>query len=339
MTLYGENRVRFRRGPSSFRLFVVSAASHLLGFELASLFVAGVIRLIAPGYASFPPSIYAPFLDDPLRAPWAAQLPSSAPTALVTSLASLVFAFIVVWLWPLRQSLAGRFFSLALGLDLVIVGALANAFQPPVFSLGGRNFLISPLAWAVLTGAIAVWEILLLERRTIEILAGLYEMDLPSERLIRWMLRIPLAFGIGAAGGWLTGYHAATFAFAVAAVVTLLENASRVPRLRFEQFAGSELREAAAVLPLLAVALVAAAIFAFGLPAVEGHWPLPPRRALVWSEAGPDLRLLSRIPRPAGATGGPHEGEETRIEIRWSKQPERPAKTPGNNPPPPEPNR
>lgn len=324
MTIYGENEFQFRPAPSALALFSASSALLLLCAEVANALSGALYLLIARVAGLVAPMAWtAPFLASP-RLPYFASPPLGPIYLLAAPIVFVVSAIIavgLVHLWPTDQRLSIRLFMHAMALSLVLAGCLAPAFEKGAFDGLTQYGPVPPVVWMLLFVVLGAWLALHIERQTVVLLGNVFGMTMPLQRIRRWALRIPFPFLLLAAISLLGGFRAGAYASAVVVAATLLENISRRPREHYELVLHPEMREAAATLPIVGAIVIAAAIFAFGFPALDGH-----SRAAVFSMKGVTfenarevrerhplkLDLIKTRDKREGAT-------DSEIYIRWSK--------------------
>lgn len=325
MTIYGENEFQFRPRPSAPAIVSASTALLLICAELANALVGALYLLLARAAGLQSPVVWtAPFFAT-ARLPFFNSPPLGSLYYLGTPIvfcASALIAFGLVHLWPTDQRLSVRMFMHSLALGLVFAGCLAPSFEKGAFNGMIEYAPVPPFVWTILFAIVGGWLALHIERQSIVLFGNLFSVTTPSQRVHRWALRIPAAFVILAAISFLGGFRAGAWAAGVVVAATLLENISRRPREKFELVQHPEMREAAVTLPIVAAVIIAAAIFAFGFPALDGN-----SRAAVFSMNGVTLENVSEVRqnhplkvdllRAGEKREGAPAGQE--IDIHWSK--------------------
>jgi len=248
-----------------------------------------------------------------------ALTPLNLPLPLLLSSLLLAVTLTLFYFAPIERSLATR-----LGFDTAMLAAIATAVLPQAIEL------ILPLtmqtglaagvpALALILIATCLFFVSRIERRMVETLQNLFTVETPMERARLWLLRLPAPFLALLALALANKAFTFASAFAAALVVTLLENLSHRPRDRYEEILRPQMREAAATLPIFAIAALALSVWMFGGQAVS----IKPR-ALVMKGDRTRLEPVSRldVAKPRSATVKPGKPEEEKkIEIKWSKRP------------------
>lgn len=304
-------------------LLVIGAALTAVLISLTDLAFARAAGLNAPLYHHAPIGWPAPLpiLAAPPLAPLYTWL---MPTVIAGSLS---IAFLLVWFWPTEQRFDTRLFIHALAFDLVIWGALAPAFVFRSFERLTLYSGIPAVAWSLVALAAGAWTVVLIQRKLTDLLMNVFPMWTPGQRLMRWMIMIPLPFGLFAAACWINDYRPGVWASAAALAASLLETLSRRPKERHEEIRNPEMREAAFTLPLVAAGVVALTLFAFGLP----HRGT--QRAVVLDDGSVKRVRLSAL-RPLLRFDALRSDirkdqiEPPELDIRWSKERRKPAVKP-----------
>lgn len=326
MTIYGEFDAQFRKKPAVWRTLLVAFSSAMIGTVLVSLLMALAIGALGRTRETFssalvlfaPPVPVSSLLFDAA----VSTLPSFPIGAAV---ASLLIAFGLVFFWPANPNLATQLFLAEVALAFLAFGALFTAAESILIR---RSYLREPRQVALEAGiaVIAVLFTVAAERKIIAVLANLVAMASPSRRLLLWLIRIGLPFGLLGAAGWWVGSHATAIGAGIVVAITFLENLVRRPSARFVQLRDVQMNEAAAALPLLAILLVAGTLW------ISDSWNGTPDRAVVWtggSEFGfatlDEARRISGLSRPAP--------RESVIRMEWSGQsPEADSESPAEEP-------
>jgi hypothetical protein len=181
----------------------------------------------------------------------------------------------------------------------------------------------SPPMWMIGFGAVAVLIVALAERRTLSLLANLYQLKTPGERLTSWMLRVPIGLTLIAMLCLANNYLEGVYATAAALLVSFLVALTTTPRYQYERLGSPMMREAAIVLPIIALLLAALMSFLFGVQAAG----IRPRAAVISLDRGFVLEPL-RLVQPSGPINSPYatpaaspspSPEEKKIEMKWSR--------------------
>lgn len=274
MTIYGTFDDQFRQRPSLWRLAVVAGSLLLLCSALVSLligvtigFTSGQTRFHRGEILDAPPIFLPGVLFDAAEAtfPW-------FPEAVAGG--ALLLAVLALWLWPTNQSLTAQLFQYAFGLDLAIFAILSPAITSALAKKPAPDklMLIAP------EGAAAIIAVILLiraESKLTTTLRNVLPVEYPSNRLGYWAIRFLPAMALIAGAAWFDGATGTLAAIGAATVLTAFHNLARTPRQRFEQLRHVQMREAAAVLPILTLILLAALWWGWG-------GPMRTRRTLVW---------------------------------------------------------
>jgi hypothetical protein len=235
MAVYGDFDGRFRPRPALWRLAIVSFAQFAIALLITNLLVSlAEMGLLA--YTARPARwiIHA--------TAWSTLPRLADPEPQIT--AAVAFGFVilgalVLTLWPTRNTLARRLF-------VSIFAQAVSVFGATAFALRHESLLGLAVALA------ALWLCARAELRAIGVLASVTNLDRPLPRLKYWFVRIVPAMAALACvplkrNWWLAGGLT---------LVTLLMNTSKRPA-RFEVVEEPELREAAATLSIVAVAVLA----------------------------------------------------------------------------------
>lgn len=307
MGIYGEFDERFRPRPAWWRLLLTGLGQLVIAvwitnaavsaIDMALLRTADVERIWiadATPWSTLRTQIVRqtnPASDFAIRASRA-----HLDVALWVGAAFLALCVLLLFVWPGRQSLASRLFRATFVQALAAFGAAA--FVPRGAWLESDvRFLVLP------AGAVVVC--LIAEFLALRVYANVADLSGPGARIGFWALRMLPGCALLAVACWLSAYRTGAACAAGLAAVTLVACIVRRPPNRWERLAEPDLRNAAAALPLLAAVLVAASVWAYGLPAsrtvvVQNNRP----RILGWEAAADRLQ---------GAYDPP------RIDIRWSR--------------------
>ncbi|HEY0591776.1 MAG TPA: hypothetical protein VGF40_08415 [Thermoanaerobaculia bacterium] len=276
MTIYGEFDAQFRKKPALWRLFLIGLSALVVSSVFVSFLLGAAIGLAGRANQETestivlfaPPVVTGSILLD-------AAMGTFSGFAWVAGAAALAIAILIIFFWPSEPSLASQLVGNALGTALVVFGALTLPLES---ILAQVEYLDDPRKVAEEAGVLlaALIFAVLAERKTIALLSNLVAMDAPSRRVRIWLMRVGIPLALLGAAAWILGSMTPAIAAAAFLVVTFFENLARRPNAQFVQLRDVQMKEAAATLPLVAVLLVAASVWAFGFA------PLRPSRALVW---------------------------------------------------------
>lgn len=321
MTLYGDFDDSYRLRPSLWRLGAVGFCQLTLGVWVALMLVSGVdafllhrsdVQGIAVAYA-VPWGTLNSELARLLLVPGAAddlalRVEREASGALLpVSITLLAVSLVTIYLWPTRLTLARRLFLITFGQSLALFGAAVFANRQSVTHVSRSTPL--PLVVSVIAVVIAFAA----EFRAVHLLANVYSMQTPSRRIGYWSLRLlPGALAIAVASH-LAGFGIGVLASAALLVSTLLANLVRRPHERYERVEEVEMREAAAALIFVTIAMLAGGTWIFRIA--------PPHRVVIASGGGARIVETSELPRELLAHWRPPSPPQPKIDIRWSRRP------------------
>lgn len=283
MSVYGEIDLRFRPRPAGWRIFLVSLSQFVIALSLTSLISSVLaVTVLRASELRYPLLVYAP----PWETLWSrvsARYVVSTETLLTrgAGYAFLVVAVVVFWLWPTRQSLATRHFAYTFALVMAIFGAGAWVGDSPLRA----RILDDPSVIGIAVGAIILCA--LIERRALELLGNVITAEKPSQRLLLWSLRIVPSATLMALFGFAVKRDVTIVLAALYALITLLVALSYRPGKGFEALGEVRMREAAAILPVVALLLIAGSWWVFGCD-VTGRDP----RGVAYTEKGVVWREL-----------------------------------------------
>lgn len=309
MTIYGTFDDQFRQRPALWRLAAVSGSLLLLCSGLVSLLVGATIGFTS-GQTRFhrgeildaPPLFLPGVLFDAAEAtfPWFPQAVAGG---------ALLLAVLVLWLWPTSQSLTAQLFQYAFGLDLAIFAILSPAITSALAKKPAPDklMLIAPEAVAAIVAIVLLFRA---ESKLTTTLRNVLPVEHPSKRLGYWSIRFLPAMALLAGAAWFEGATGTLAATGSAIVLTGLHNLARPPRQRFEQLRHVEMREAAAVLPLLTLLLLGALWWGWGGPMRE-------RRTLVWEKPKVYFTTPAEARRISGLEAP--RVKHTVIRMEWAK--------------------
>lgn len=312
MTIYGEFDAQFRKKPALWRLFLIGLSALVVSSVIVSLLLGATIGLAGRANQETestivlfaPPVVTGSILLD-------AAMGTFGGFAWVAGAAALAIAILITFFWPSEPSLASQLVGNALGTALVVFGALTLPLES---ILAQAKYLDDPKKVAEEAGVLVVALIfaVLAERRTIGLLSNLVAMDAPSRRVRIWLMRVGIPLAVLGAAAWILGSIAPAIAALAFLVVTFFENLARRPNAHFVQLRDVQMKEAAATLPLVAVILVAASVWAFGFA------PFRPSRALVW-KGGRQVSFETLDVAWAKSGLSRPIARESVIRIEWSK--------------------
>jgi hypothetical protein len=267
----------YRPRPALWRIALVSASYLILGATIANGLVSTADALLVPNKYAHPYAVYV--------APWS-TLPVP-PHELNAAL--LAVALVAVWLWPGRQTIAGRLWPVAVG--------------PTLAAFGGAH--VPMKEWLVLAPIGAAIIVMVGEFHAITLLGGYYDLQSPARRFVMWAIRILPGAALLAAAAYGTGYTFGWIAAAGLAGATLFANLVRRPGRLLETMKDVTMREAAAAMPFVTAVIVAAIAFTFGYR--------PPRALLIGASG------VQRV--DAAAAVKSIEQPKPVIDIHWSRRP------------------
>lgn len=323
MTLYEEDNAGFDRPrPSALPFAVVSLCLIVLSAQFTTLALSLADALFAwAGGWSGDLWLYSPFADS-FRHGLYSSPPISESYRLFPPLMaalSLGVAVLLVYFWPAQRALFSSLSIQAFALSLLTFGTIALAFQPENFAELERRFAIKGIIWSVLSLLIALWLVMALERKTVELMTNVFSLEARRHRLWWWALRLLPGFGLLAFVCFLNGYRAGTWAALSTLAVTLVDNLTRVPRQRFQALQNPFLRGAAAMLPIITSAAIAASVYFFGLQPVGR----PPAVLTLGQNSTIKMEPLAEARKNKYLGGGalkklPGDPEGPVIDIRWA---------------------
>jgi hypothetical protein len=235
MAIYGDFDARFRPRPAAWRVAIVSLAHFAIALLLTN-------ALTAAAEVAFSRARNWPKLR---ATPWSTMTRISDPPpeiAAGVALAFVIIGAVVLFLWPTRNTLARRLFVSTFAQSMAAFGAALYALR--------HASLLSVIA--ILP---ALWLCATAETRAIGVLASVADLDTPLPRFTYWFARIVPSMSALAAipirrNAWLACGLAA---------VTLMMNLAKRPT-RYEVVEEPELREAAAVMGVIAAAIIALSV-------------------------------------------------------------------------------
>lgn len=268
MSIYAESRGEFRTRPSILALFLVSIGGVILASQVAHLVLALIDTVMAwsAGWGSVL-IVFVPLGDNPFS-PFFFSPPLSAVyqfSQLAVAGGAIAFGIIFAGLWPTSSGLSARIFAHLAGLVTVADGALATALRPNAFADGANATGVPRVVLIALDVVLALIVIAWIERRTLRLLANVFELDNAFKRIGLWLLRIPVGLGILTLIAWLNGWIAGAVALAAAIVLTFIATASSKPALDYERLESPRMIVAAFAYPIAAIATSAVFIALFGM--------------------------------------------------------------------------
>lgn len=238
MSVYGEMGDEFRPRPAWWRIAAVSISQFLIAVAITNLLLAVVdaVLLLRNGIEKALVVHIGTWRS-------AAPLPGYDAEHAVIAVVMLIVAEIVLDFLPMPRSLAMRHFAIAFAESFAVFGSVTLALRQPL-----------PAEVVILAAAaLFVWRA---ELAAVRAFANVMDMKRPLRRIVVWLLRI----GIWSAAATLPLSPFRWQAIGLA-VITLLVNLGRKPGETYEETREPEMREAAAVLPLVAALLVAALVW------------------------------------------------------------------------------
>jgi hypothetical protein len=313
MTIYGEFDSQFRKKPALWRMFLLGLSALVLSSILVSILVGAGIALLGKGSAAGDDSSYVLFAPPVVTG--SILLDSAMGTTgsfvWIAGAVALLGAILVMFFWPSEPTLASQLLSNALGSALVVFGAMTLSIESILarwYFLSDPKDALGEILVLAASTAVAVAG----ERKTVALLSNLVAMDAPSRRVRLWLMRLGIPLAVLGAAGFVLGSLSPAIAAAAFLFVTFFENLARRPNALFLQLRDVQMKEAAAALPLLALILLAASVWAFGAS------PFRPYRALVWKGGSAisfvplaDAAKVSGLSRPIP--------RESVIRMEWSK--------------------
>jgi hypothetical protein len=312
--------------PSGLALVAVSTALIIIGVIVGGALLSLTHLFTSEISLSGGRPLFVPFAQSPLLppSPMASAAAVAYPPTIVIALVAIVLFF-----WPDGRSLASR-----LAVPLLSTGMAVSVLGLALESSDGwlEADLSLGAIWRPASFVVAIVLLLQAERRSNQILGNFVSVDTPLQRIRTWALRLSLPLGMVAAIAYFSEYDPLAWAALVTLAMTLFfAVAIRHPE-QFEATTRPEMREAAAVLSILAVVFVAGSLWAFRSPLVGGApravviggpknlsfvEPAALRQAMVVGE--------QKAKEKKAAEADQKKKDESVIEIEWSK----PKKKPG----------
>lgn len=270
MTIYGESDTRFRPRPSKTALAAVSSSLFLIFLLITAYCAAAGDLIVADRHGLETIALDATLLSAPrLHSGTAATAIERAaiPATLI------VFGAIALFFVPTSQNLEAR-----LAVHLFALACATTALR--ILTIGRESMLM------LAAGGFAVLLAYAAEKSASSVLAQLYDLEHPMRRLTLLLIRLAIAFAVLGGISVMNDNFAALVSVAIVAVVAFLAALASKPAQRWEELRDPQMRESAAVLPLLTVAAIAAHIWFFGMS------PLREERFLWY--ANDAIRLVPR---------------------------------------------
>lgn len=285
MSIYGEFDPRFRPRPTLLRLFLAALGTTVAAVWIASTLLSAldmvVLRRAGLVHAWL---VYA--------TPWQRILElerlsgfriviedQRANDAPVLALATAILA-LLIYFWPVAPSIGRRMFLMTLTEAMLLFTAMPLVAPIASHLSSDRN-----LAIAVAAALLTLILVPKAEARINDDLATALPMATPGRRFVVWLVRALPPLALLAAAAYWNQYLEGAFAALVLLVISLLVALGHRPA-GYVKLDGSELREAAAVAPLVAAVLVAAGVFLFGFGTLRRTFVITKSVHLqTWSEA------------------------------------------------------
>ena len=272
MALYGHNSREFQPRPSLGTLLVVGFFQFLLAIQFSALILhvfdsalawsAGWDEVIVL-HAPFAGDFMSPFFVSP---PLERIYRMASP---IVSLSGFALAVLLLVFWPGSSALANRLFVHMLAFTLGAWGVLSVAFRPTAVEGVVAWSGFPALVWQAVFGIAGALIVIMAERRTIQLLGNLFDVQRPGGRFALWACRIPLPTLIVAAIAYLSHFRAGCWALLAAAGLSALEVVLHDPSVSWERIANPLMRTGAVVSAILAIAVVAASVASFGIEAFD----------------------------------------------------------------------
>jgi hypothetical protein len=257
--MYADFDYRYRPRPLRWRIALVSFCHFILGVTitngLVSLGDIAVLRA-APKMPDAWVVYITPWLTLKQVLPHIVKAYDFTTELMIWTGGFLVLAIIAVYLWPARQSIASRLWSVTFGQTLAAFGGAIFVFR------GTPNDPIPPLFYAA--PVIAALICMAGEWSTNTLLGAYYDLESPLQRMGMWAIRVLPALAAIAVVSYGIQYLFGVIAAGALAIVTLLANLMKKPGRSLETMRQIEMREAAAAMPLITVLVLAGVVFAFG---------------------------------------------------------------------------
>lgn len=262
--MYANFDSRYRPRPLRWRIALVSLCHFLLGATITNAIVSLGDIAIVRAAPKMPDTwiIYAtPWLTLKSLLPRVVKAGDFTTELLIWNGGLLLLALVAVYLWPARQSIASRLWSVTFGQALAAFGGAIFVFRggDPVLPM----FYAAPVIAAVIVMA-GEWS-------TNTLLSGYYDLESPLQRIGMWALRVLPGLGVIAALSYGVHYDFGVLAAGAFAAVTLLANLMKRPGRSMETMREIEMREAAAAMPFVTALVLAGVFFAFGYQPPRGY--------------------------------------------------------------------
>ena len=261
--MYANYDGRYRARPLRWRIALVSLCHFLLGATITNAIVSLGDIAILRSAPKMPDTwiVYAtPWLTLKPLLPHVVKPGDFINELLIWNGGLLLLALIAVYLWPARQSIASRLWSVTFGQTLAAFGAAIFVFR--------GSDAVAPMFYAA--PVIAALICMVGEWSTNTLLSGYYDLESPLQRLGMWALRVLPGLAAIAAASYGIHYDAGVLAAGAFAGVTLLANLMKKPGRSLETMREIEMREAAAALPVVTALVLAGVFFAFGYQPPRG---------------------------------------------------------------------
>jgi hypothetical protein len=261
--MYANFDGRYRARPLRWRIALVSLCHVLLGVTITNAIVSIGDVAILRSAPKMPDTwiVYAtPWLTLQPLLPRAVKAGDFINELMIWNGGLLVLALVAVYLWPARQSIASRLWSVTFGQTLAAFGAAIFVFR--------GSAPVAPMFYAA--PVVAVVIVMMGEWSTNTLLSGYYDLESPLQRIGMWALRVLPGLAVIAAASYGIHYDSGVLAAGAFAGVTLLANLMKKPGRSMETMREIEMREAAAALPVITALVLAGVFFAFGYQPPRG---------------------------------------------------------------------
>jgi hypothetical protein len=257
--MYSDFDHRYRPRPLRWRIALVSFCQFILGVTITNALVSIGDVAVLRAAPNMPDSwvIYAtPWLTLKPVLPRIVKAHDFTTELLIATGGLLLLALIASYLWPARQSIASRLWSVTLGETLAAFGGAIFVFRGNTTDPIPPMFYAAPLIAAIICMA-GEWS-------TNTLLGGYYDLESPLQRMGMWALRVLPGLAVIAAASYGIHYESGVLVAGALAAVTLLANLMKKPGRALETMRVIEMREAAAAMPFITALVLAGVFFAFG---------------------------------------------------------------------------
>jgi len=297
--MYSDFDSRYRPRPQRWRIALVSFCYFILGVTITNAIVSlGDIAILraAPRMPDVWVIYATPWLTLKPVLPHIVKAYDFTTELLIWTGGLLLLALVAGYLWPARQAIGSRLWSVTFGQTLAAFGGAIFVFR------GSSSDPVPPMFYAapVIAAAICMAG----EWSTNTLLGGYYDLQSPLQRLGMWAIRVLPGLAAIAAASYGIHYDFGVLAAGALAGVTLLANLMKRPGRSMETMREIEMREAAAAMPFIAAIVLAGVFFAFGYR--------PPRGFVI---AGGEITR-----QPLASAVKTIEPPKPVIDIHWSRR-------------------